>query len=157
MVEAARGRWRCPALVDIPYPSGRSPWTSGTVRGQRQGGGCSRQSVPPLSGRTRPRRALTASRSTSQKPKLDSEHTIEGFPPHLLTPLHPNTNLSVSLSPVLDLLRPIPLTLLLHFYHFTNHDYKVAPHAHLTSNDGHFSVLKSGRFYLFCFLTEAST
>lgn len=78
--EVGRGAWWCLARADIPYPSGRSPWTSGTVRGQKQGGGCCRPSVPPPSGRTRPQRAQTASRSTSQKPKLDSEHKMRCLP-----------------------------------------------------------------------------
>lgn len=85
--------WPCLALADIPYPSGRSPSTSGTVRGQRPGGGCCRQSVPPLSGRTRPRRVPTASRSTSQKRKLDSEHThkgLQGVQRIFHTPAHPS-------------------------------------------------------------------
>lgn len=79
--EAGRGAWWCLVWVDIPYPSGRSPWTSGTVRGQKQGGGCCRPSVPPPLGRTRPRRAPTASRSTSQRPRLDSERPPPHFPP----------------------------------------------------------------------------
>ena len=78
--EAGQGAWWCLAWADIPYPSGRSPWTSGTVRGQKQGGGCCRPSVPPPLGRTRPRRAPTASRSTSQRPRLDSERPLPHFP-----------------------------------------------------------------------------
>lgn len=136
--EVGRGAWWCLAWADIPYPSGRSPWTSGTVRGQKQGGGCCRPSVPPPSGRTRPQRAQTASRSTSQKPKLDSEHKNEVSPTHLLTYLHlfeadPHTDLSVSLSPVLDLLKVVavyPLPSLQHFHHFTNHNYKFTSLAH---------------------------
>lgn len=110
--EVGREAWWCLAWVDIPYPSGRSPWTLGTVRGQKRGGGCCRPSVLPPSGRTRPRRAQTASRSTFPKPRLDSEHKTEVSPTHLLICPHPckadlHTNLSLSLSPVLDLLQVI--------------------------------------------------
>lgn len=86
--EVGWGAWWCLVWVDIPYPSGRSPWTSGTVRGQKQEGGCCKPSVLPPSGRTRPQRVLTASRSTSQKPRLDFEHWgVSHPPPHLLSPL----------------------------------------------------------------------
>lgn len=110
--EVGLGAWWCLAWVDIPYPSGRSPWTSGTVRGQKQGGGCCRPSVLPPSGRTRPQKVQTASRSTSPKPRLDSERKTEVSPTHLLTYPHPceadlRTNLSLSLSPILDFLPAI--------------------------------------------------
>lgn len=105
--EVGQGAWWCLVWVDIPYPSGRSPWTSGTVRGQKRGGGCCRPSVLPPSGRTRPRRVPTASRSTFPKPRLDSEQKTEVSPFHLATHPHPcktdlHTNLRPFLSPVLD-------------------------------------------------------
>lgn len=74
MQEVARGGWWCPASEGTPSPSGRNPWTSETVRGQRREGGCCRPSVLPPSGRIRPQRAPTVSRSTSPKPRHDSEH-----------------------------------------------------------------------------------
>lgn len=68
--------WWCREWEGTPYPSGRNRWTLGTVRGWRRGGGCCRPSAPPPSGRTQPRRAPTASRSTSPKPRLDFERTL---------------------------------------------------------------------------------
>lgn len=95
VVEVGQGAWWCLVWVDIPYPSGRSRWTSGTVREQRRGGGCCRPSALPRSGRTQPQRALTASRSTFLKPRLDSESRLtHPFPPPRsplpmeITPLH---------------------------------------------------------------------
>lgn len=92
-LEVGRGAWWYLAWVDTPYPSGRNPWTSGTVRGQKRGGGCCRPREPLPSGRTRPRRAPTASRSTSPKRRLDSEHrtvVCPSPPPHSTpTPFRP--------------------------------------------------------------------
>lgn len=85
--EVGRGASWCLASVDTPCPSGRSPWISGTVRGQKQGGDCCRPSALPPSGRTRLQRVPTASRSTSQKPKLDSEHNTDVSPAHPPTPV----------------------------------------------------------------------
>lgn len=102
-----------PDSVDIPYPSGRSPLTSGTGRGQRQGAGCCRQSVPHLSGRTRQRRAPTVLRSTSQRRKLDFEHTCKGFSTHLLNPNHTKSKfLSDQSFRVLRPSSPFPIILL---------------------------------------------
>lgn len=134
--EVGQGAWWYLAWVDIPYRSGRSPWTLGTVRGQKHGGGCCRPSVPPPLGRTRPQRVPTASRSTSQKPKLDSEHMNEVSPTHLLTYLHPFEvdpfiNLSISLNLVLILCTSLLFILyppLQHLHHFTN--YKLTSLAH---------------------------
>lgn len=150
--EVGRGAWWCPAWVDIPYPSGRSPWTLGTVRGRKQGGDYCRPSVPPPSGRTRPQKAPTALRSTSQKPKPDSEHKTEVSPTHLLTYLHPcqadpPTPISVFLwgqfwifCGSLFILYPS----LKNFHHFTNHNYKFTSLAYWKSNDSHFSVFITG-------------
>lgn len=71
--EVCQGDWWCLVLVDTPYPWGRSPWTSATGRGQKREGGCYRPREPLPSGRTQPQRAQTALRSTSLKPRLDSE------------------------------------------------------------------------------------
>lgn len=87
--EVGQGAWWCLASVGTPCPSGRSQWTSGTVRGQKRGGGCCRPGALPPSGRIRQQRAPTVSRSTSPKPRLDSEHRAEVFPSHLLTHPHP--------------------------------------------------------------------
>lgn len=112
-----QGAWWCLVWVDILYPSGRNRWTSGTVRGQRRGGGCCRPSVPPRSGRTRPQRAPTASRSTFLKPRLDSETRTEASPSHLFTHPHPRQSdlcTSPFLSPVFGvvcrslLINPVP-------------------------------------------------
>lgn len=84
--EGVQGAWWCLVWVDTPYPSGRSPWTSGTVRGQKRGGGCCRPRGPPPSGRTQPQRAPTASRSTSPRPRLDFERKTVGSP---CPPPHP--------------------------------------------------------------------
>lgn len=88
--EWGQGAWWCLAWVDTPCPWRRSPWTSGTVRGQKRGEGCCRPSGLHPSGRTRPQRAPTASRSTSQKLRLDSEHKDEVSPTRLLTYPHPS-------------------------------------------------------------------
>ncbi len=57
----------------VAFPNGRNRWMWVTGKSWRHGTGCSRPNAQPLSVRILPRRALTVSRSTSQRLRRDSE------------------------------------------------------------------------------------